>query len=522
MKKEIKKQTGITLIALVITIIVLIILASVSIAMLVGENGIITKAKETQELQKIGELTEKLQLEKGSVALDHLGIVLLNDYIEHLKAQQIIEDKDIETLNELQVYITLEDNYVFLVEELDKQDVKITYIGKPGEVPPRITNLEITSTTNSITVKASGLRLEDATYTYYIKTEKGNEYGEAIAVTQQNNYTYANLTQNHIYYICVVAKTPHGTSSMEDSKTTGTIQALTSGNTTFSSTPEGWTNKVVQTKITTTITGFTLQYSKDLVDWKNYTKEVESTKNETIYARLTDGNNMGEYISTKITNIDTDLPKEAQLTLSGAGTVNSNPTVRIKVTHTDDQSGIEIQKSKWVYNTSANAIGLNEASYTGGTFSSNGQELSIPMNTEGTYYLHILTTDKANNQRETISKPVTMVANRHTHLGNASAEGGCYVKTPHTVTKQCNEKVSMNRDNAGWEQWDQGDCMAGPVAGYCSKGHRVTGQVTWGYGTSWTGTTTGTCTQTYTETTYTYDLSCGLAQNQIISYTISY
>ena len=96
------------------------------------------------------------------------------------------------------------------------------------------------------------------------------------------------------------------------------------------------------------------------------------------------------------------------------------------------------------------------------------------------------------------------------------------MKTPHTVTKQCNEKVSMNRDNAGWEQWDQGDCMAGPVAGYCSKGHRVTGQVTWGYGTSWTGTTTGTCTQTYTETTYTYDLSCGLAQNQIISYTISY
>lgn len=61
--------------------------------------------------------------------------------------------------------------------------------------------------------------------------------------------------------------------------------------------------------------------------------------------------------------------KEAQLTLSGAGTVNSNPTVRIKVTHTDDQSGIEIQKSKWVYNISANAIGLNEASYTGGNFS---------------------------------------------------------------------------------------------------------------------------------------------------------
>ena len=51
-----KKQTGITLIALVVTIIVLIILAGVSIAMLVGDNGIITQAQrakeETEETQR--------------------------------------------------------------------------------------------------------------------------------------------------------------------------------------------------------------------------------------------------------------------------------------------------------------------------------------------------------------------------------------------------------------------------------------------------------------------------------------
>ena len=39
-----KNQRGITLIALVITIIVLLILAGVSIAMLTGENGILTRA----------------------------------------------------------------------------------------------------------------------------------------------------------------------------------------------------------------------------------------------------------------------------------------------------------------------------------------------------------------------------------------------------------------------------------------------------------------------------------------------
>ena len=43
MKKNMTKQRGITLIALVITIIVLLILAGVSIAMLTGQNGILTR-----------------------------------------------------------------------------------------------------------------------------------------------------------------------------------------------------------------------------------------------------------------------------------------------------------------------------------------------------------------------------------------------------------------------------------------------------------------------------------------------
>ena len=49
-KKTLKrKERGITLIALVITIIVLLILAGVSIAMLTGENGILTQATNAKE-----------------------------------------------------------------------------------------------------------------------------------------------------------------------------------------------------------------------------------------------------------------------------------------------------------------------------------------------------------------------------------------------------------------------------------------------------------------------------------------
>lgn len=58
MKGTIKKDKGITLIALVITIIVLLILAGVSISMLTGENGIINKATGAKENTEIGKEEE--------------------------------------------------------------------------------------------------------------------------------------------------------------------------------------------------------------------------------------------------------------------------------------------------------------------------------------------------------------------------------------------------------------------------------------------------------------------------------
>lgn len=56
-----KREKGITLIALVITIVVLLILAGVSIAMLTGDNGILTQAKKAQTETQIAEIKEKAQ-----------------------------------------------------------------------------------------------------------------------------------------------------------------------------------------------------------------------------------------------------------------------------------------------------------------------------------------------------------------------------------------------------------------------------------------------------------------------------
>ena len=73
MKEKLKQKKGITLIALVITIIVLLILAGVSIATLTGQNGILTQAQASKESTVIS--TEKEQL---NIAISE---AIMNGYV---------------------------------------------------------------------------------------------------------------------------------------------------------------------------------------------------------------------------------------------------------------------------------------------------------------------------------------------------------------------------------------------------------------------------------------------------------
>ena len=62
MKKQKENMKGITLIALVLTIIVLLILAGVSISMLTGDNGILTQAQIAKEMTEASSEEEYIQL----------------------------------------------------------------------------------------------------------------------------------------------------------------------------------------------------------------------------------------------------------------------------------------------------------------------------------------------------------------------------------------------------------------------------------------------------------------------------
>ena len=87
-KNRIKQKNGITLIALVITIIVLLILAGVSIAMLTGQNGILTQAQNAKTTNKDKSAEEKIKLavmaaraqSEGALDADKLVTEITNNY----------------------------------------------------------------------------------------------------------------------------------------------------------------------------------------------------------------------------------------------------------------------------------------------------------------------------------------------------------------------------------------------------------------------------------------------------------
>ena len=84
MKRGIFKEKGITLVALVVTIIILLILAGVTISLVVGQGGLIQRAKnsgdiykeaeanESEELDEYGQVIDDAMKESGAITIDSL------------------------------------------------------------------------------------------------------------------------------------------------------------------------------------------------------------------------------------------------------------------------------------------------------------------------------------------------------------------------------------------------------------------------------------------------------------------
>ena len=126
LKEELKYgKKGITLISLVVTIIVLLILAGVTIATLTGENGVLTRATEAKNK------TEESQEKEG------LELAVTSSQMEDVNTLEITEEKLSDAIkqqfgNNKNFSITDNGDGSFLVSMNDTQ--RMYYIDETGEV----------------------------------------------------------------------------------------------------------------------------------------------------------------------------------------------------------------------------------------------------------------------------------------------------------------------------------------------------------------------------------------------------
>ena len=177
-KQKLKESKGITLIALVITIIVLLILAGVTIATLTGDNGILKKAGDAKTQTEQAKEDENLKIAiAGSYGTD--GKLNLKDLKDNLENQGIDYDKN-NTGFPLEVIVNGEKKKIDangnIIESIQSLKTK-------GTVFKDTTTLEDTYgnqvtipkgfkiADDSATEVTGGIVIEDATYTNTIGSQ---------------------------------------------------------------------------------------------------------------------------------------------------------------------------------------------------------------------------------------------------------------------------------------------------------------------------------------------------------------
>ena len=140
-----KKEKGITLIALIITIIVLLILAGVTIATLTGDNGIITKANETKFKNDLSAFKEELNIAIYEDYTEKEGNREEKDKFNARGYEEIIEiipnfkknyEEKIAIKDDILIYIGLDEKEKKWVEETGIEQskiLKINFINTEGK-----------------------------------------------------------------------------------------------------------------------------------------------------------------------------------------------------------------------------------------------------------------------------------------------------------------------------------------------------------------------------------------------------
>ena len=124
-----KDLKGITLIALVVTVVTILVLAGVTINLIVGNEGLFNKTKSTKKIQTVAGIKEALELEKVDIQVESKKVDL-DTYLEQIstgKKNYNLSSK--EKVDEKNAEIIVNDEYKFLVKDKENGDVEIIYDG---------------------------------------------------------------------------------------------------------------------------------------------------------------------------------------------------------------------------------------------------------------------------------------------------------------------------------------------------------------------------------------------------------
>lgn len=150
MKGKLKNAKGITIIALVITIIVLLILAGVSIGTLTGDDGIVTQTQTAAEESRGSSVEEARDL--WLIDLEAGKEKSLEELLQELKEQDLLDDDEINTI------LTSEDNSI----KIGSRNISF-YVEEPKdpsivEADPSLWTYKLDPETNNTTAILTGYK----------------------------------------------------------------------------------------------------------------------------------------------------------------------------------------------------------------------------------------------------------------------------------------------------------------------------------------------------------------------------
>ncbi len=369
---------GITLVALVITIIIIIILSTIAINFTFGENGLITRAEQAKELAEVSTIQEQMEMIKAEEIIEGQGTIDPDRYFDKLEDAGVILDKDTDVIDngDGTYEVTADPDYVFDVTLVpDKEnptDLEIEYVGKGEVIGPRIRRINITEQTeNSISVEVETRDAEGGTYTYSYRKEGEPDWIDA-ATNNSNTYKFEGLESSTTYEIKVKVETEEGTAEKKTKVTLGAPEVAPEGTITFGEV--AWSGYKASVTVNTSAEGYTIEYQVNKQEEGSWqTVENNGTipnlnHGDTVYARITDGSKTSGVQETEIADT-----KNPTVVVKANGTTSSSVSVTVQAV--DNESGMkddstytysikESTQGDETYTTPENANGITNTSYT--------------------------------------------------------------------------------------------------------------------------------------------------------------